>query len=54
MKAKTLSLGGIGLIDKAEKDFGLISGVFRGISTRVKDFEARVKLLLYNRLTHAA
>lgn len=41
------------MIDKAEKDFGLVSGVFDGISERVKDFKARVKLLLYNRLTHA-
>ncbi len=53
MKARTLPLGGVILIDKAEKDFGLVSGIFDGISERVKDFKARVKLLLYNRLTHA-
>ena len=51
MKAKTLSLGGITLIDKVEKDFGLISKVFSRISNKAKDFKARVKLLLYNRLT---
>ena len=53
MKAKTLSLGGITLIDKVEKDFGLISGVFSCISNKAKDLEARVKLLLYNHLTYA-
>ena len=51
--AKTIPLGGITLIDKAEKDFGLISGVFSCVSNRAKDLEARGKLLLYNRLTHA-
>jgi len=51
--AKTLPLGGITLIDKVEKDFGLISKVFSRISNRAKDLEARVKLLLYNRLTQA-
>jgi len=51
--AKTLPLGGITLIDKVEKDFGLISKVFSRISNKAKDLEARVKLLLYNRLTHA-
>lgn len=53
MKATTLSLGGLSLIDKVEKDFGLVSGVFSGVSDRVRDFEGRVKLLLYNRLTFA-
>ncbi len=49
--AVTLPLGGITLIDKVEKDFGLISGVFSCISSKARNFEARVKLLLYNRLT---
>ncbi|MFQ6617940.1 MAG: hypothetical protein ACE5QV_04545 [Fidelibacterota bacterium] len=53
MKATTLSLGGVSLIDKVEKDFGLVSGVFGKVTGRVKDFEGRVKLLLYNRLTSA-
>ncbi len=53
MKANTLFLGGIALLDKVEKDFGLITGIFRGVNKKAKDFEGRVKLLLYNRLTHA-
>lgn len=53
MKSKTLSLGGVSLIDKVEKDYGLISDVFGGIGGRARDFEGRVKLLLHNRLTHA-
>jgi hypothetical protein len=52
MKAQTLPIGGISLVDKVEKDFGLISGVFKDISAKV-NFEARVRLLLYNRLTYA-
>jgi transposase len=52
MKANTFSLGGISLIDKVEKDFGLVSGVFEGVTKKAKDFQGRVKLLLYNRLTH--
>ncbi len=46
-------MGGITLVDKAEKISGLISGVFSCTSNKAKDFEARVKLLLYNRLTYA-
>jgi transposase len=53
MKAQTIPLGGITLLDKVEKDFGLISGVFGGVTGKAKDFTARVKLLLYNRLTYA-
>ena len=53
MKANTFSLGGIALLDKAEKDFGLISGIFDGVSKKAKNFRGRVKALLYNRLTHA-
>lgn len=53
MKSNTLSLGGVSLIDKVEKDFGLISGVFGGLTKKAKDFEGRIKVLLYNRLTHA-
>jgi transposase len=49
----SIALGGVSLIDKVEKDFGLISGVFDGISDRARDFIGRVKLLLYNRLTYA-
>ena len=53
MKSTTIPLGGISLIDKVEKDFGLISGIFGKISGKAKDMEAKVKLLLYNRLTYA-
>jgi len=49
----SISLGGIGIIDKVEKDFGLVSGIFKGIGGKSKDFEGRVKLLLHNRLTYA-
>jgi len=53
MKANTLSLGGIALLDKADKDFGLVSGIFGGVAGRIEDFAGRVKLLLYNRLSFA-
>ncbi len=49
----TIPLGGISIIDKVEKDFGLVSGIFRGVNKKAKDFQGRVKLLLYNRLTFA-
>jgi transposase len=52
MKSTTIPLGGIALLDKAEKDFGLLSGIFGGITKKAKDFEGRIRLLLYNRLTH--
>jgi len=52
MKSTTLSLGGIALLDNAEKDFGLISGIFDGVTKKAKNFEGRVKVLLNNRLTH--
>ena len=53
MKSKTIPLGSIGLIDKVEKDYGLIHKIFRGIGGKTNDFEGKTKLLLYNRLTHA-
>jgi hypothetical protein len=53
MNATTVSLGGMALLDKVEKDFGLISGVFEGVTKKARDFQGRVKLLLYNRSTHA-
>jgi len=39
-------------LDKAEKDFGLISGIFDGVTKKAKNFKGRVKVLLNNRLTH--
>lgn len=44
--------GGIALLDKAEKDFGLILSVFGG-SKKVRDFESRMKLLLCNPMGQA-
>jgi transposase len=52
MENITTPLGGIALIDKVEKDFGLITELFSGIS-KSKDFIGRVKIHLNNRLTHS-
>jgi len=41
--AKTLPLGGITLIDKVEKDFGLISEVFSCISNKAEKFIRALK-----------
>lgn len=51
MKNTTTPLGGIAIIDKVEKDFGLISSVFGGIMSPA--YIGRMKLLLNNRLTFA-
>ena len=53
MESTAFSLGGIALLDKVEKDFGLISGIFDGVTKKARNFRGRVKALLYNRLTHA-
>lgn len=50
---KTYSLGGIIIIENVEKNFGIFSGIFRGIEGNTKDFISRIKLLVYNRLTHS-
>lgn len=51
MKNITTPLGGICMVDKVEKDFGLISSVFGGVLN--SDYIGRVKLLLNNRLTYS-
>jgi len=54
MTANTsLSLGGIVMIDKVEKEFGVFSSIFSDIGGRARDFEGCVKLHVYNRLTHS-
>ena len=50
---KAFSLGGIVMIDKVEKTFGVFSDIFKGLDGNTKDFTAQVKLLVYNRLTHS-
>lgn len=51
MKNTTTPLGGISIIDKVEKDFGLVSSVFVGILSHA--YIGRMKILLNNRLTYA-
>ena len=45
-----MPLGGICMVDKIEKDFGLISSMFKGILN--KEEIGRVKILLNNKLTY--
>ena len=52
MKNITTPLGGIALIDKVEKEYGLITELFSNIGES-KDFVGRVKVHLNNRLTHS-
>ena len=52
MTSTSIPLGGILLIDRVEKEFGLFSGVFKGVDAGVKDFSRCVKLHVYNKLTH--
>ncbi len=49
----TLPIGSISIVEKIEKDFGLVSGIFDGISGRSKEFKGIVKLLLVNRIEDA-
>lgn len=51
MENITTPLGGICVIDKVEKDFGLISSVFGGVLSAGDT--GRVKVLLNNRMTYA-
>ena len=52
MTSTSIPLGGILLIDRVEKEYGLFSCVFKGMDSRVKDFSRCVKLHVYNKLTH--
>ena len=49
----TFPLGGIVIIDKVEKEFGLFSRVFKGIGGNMKNFIPLVKVHVNNRLTHS-
>jgi hypothetical protein len=48
---KTFPLGGIVMIEKVEKEFGLFSNLFYGIGGDAKDFIPIVKYLVNNKLT---
>ena len=53
MKANTYPLGGLAVIQKVEKIYGLLSIVFDGIGGRMKDFLPIINLHIYNKLTHS-
>jgi len=44
--------GGIVLIDRVDKRFGVFSNIFSGVSGRAKDFIGCVKLHVYNKLAY--
>ncbi len=46
----SFSVGSIGVLQKMENEYKLISGIFGNTPTRHKDFLGQAKLLLYNRL----
>ena len=49
----TISLGGIVIIEKIEKRFGLFSSLFGDVEGKMKNFIPLAKLLTYNKLTHS-
>jgi len=54
MKFNTsIPLGGIVLMKKAEKRFGVFKELFNGIEGKSKDFLSCIKLHIYNKLTHS-
>jgi len=53
LRNMSFSVGSIGVLQKMEKEYGLISGIFGNAPTRHKDFLGQVKLLLYNRLNES-
>lgn len=53
MKAITYPLGGLALIQKVEKSYGLFSTIFEGIGGRMKNFLPIVLLHVYNKLSHS-
>ena len=53
MKNITYPLGGIAIIDRVEKEFGLFSSIFKGIEGGMKNFLPLVKVHVNNKLTHS-
>jgi transposase len=54
MKRNTsIPLGGIVLMEKVEKRFGVFSELFSGLGGKARDFLPCVKLHVYNKLTHS-
>jgi len=53
MKNTTYPLGGIAIIDRVEKEFGLFTKIFGGIEGNMKDFIPLVKVHVNNKLTHS-
>lgn len=54
MKTNTsIPLGGIVLIEKVEKRFGVFSELFSSLGGKAKDFVPCVRLHVYNKLTHS-
>ena len=49
----TYPLGGIAIIDRVEKEFGLFSSIFKGIEGGMKNFLPLVKVHVNNKLTHS-
>ena len=49
----SISLGGVLLIDRVEKQWGVFHELFSGVGGKAKDFVGCVKLHVYNKLTHA-
>ena len=47
LRNMSFSIGSIGALQKVEKEYGLISGIFGNAPTRHKDFLEQVNLLLY-------
>ena len=50
---KTFPLGGIVMIEKVEKEFGLFSTIFKNLGGNAKDFIPLVELHAYNKLSHS-
>jgi transposase len=53
MKNKTFPLGGIVMVEKVEKEFGLFSTIFKNLGGNAKDFIPLVELHTYNKLSHS-
>lgn len=53
LRNMSFSIGSIGVLQKVEKEYSLISGIFGNTPTRHKDFLKQINLLLYNRLNES-